>query len=111
VLGRLKGGISVGLTGDGPVGPARVLKDAPLDWARAAGVPVFVYAFAMSRQKRLKTWDKMILPMPFSRGVVVYAKFSDPLPRRIEAEALAALRADLARTLTEVVERAESLAR
>lgn len=110
VLGRLRSGVSVGLTGDGPVGPARVLNDAPLDWARAAGVPVFVYAFAMHRQKRLKSWDKMIFPMPFSRGAVVYRKFSDPLPRRIDPEALAVIRADLATMLTEVVQEAEAKA-
>ncbi|SMY06448.1 lysophospholipid acyltransferase family protein [Flavimaricola marinus] len=109
VLGRLRSGVSVGLTGDGPVGPARVLKDAPLDWARAAGVPVFVYAFAMSRAKRLKTWDKMMFPMPFSRGAVVYRKFSDPLPRRMEADDLAVVRADLAKALTEAVEQAEAM--
>ena len=44
--GRRARGSSVGLTGDGPPGPARVLKDAPLEWARATGRPVFVYAFA-----------------------------------------------------------------
>ena len=111
VLRRLKDGVSVGLTGDGPVGPARVLNAAPLDWARAAGVPVFTYAYAMSRQRRLKTWDRMILPMPFSRGAVVYRRVLDPLPRRMAAEDMAAARARLAEAMTAALAEAEGRVR
>ena len=107
VLRRLRAGESVGLTGDGPVGPARVLNAAPLEWARAAGVPVFTYAYAMSRQRRLKTWDRMILPMPFSRGAVVYARVLDPLPRRMAPDDMAAAQERLAAAMTGAVAEAE----
>ena len=110
VLLRLREGVSVGLTGDGPMGPARELKTAPLEWARAGQVSVFVYGFAMSRQRRLQTWDRMILPMPFGKGVCIYRKFSAPLPRKITPDDMATLRRELGKALTDVVEQAEEMA-
>ena len=95
ILRRQREGQSVGLTGDGPQGPARVLKDAPLEWARATGRPVFVYASATRRHLRLRSWDRTILPRPFSRGAVVWRLWRSDLPRRVDpathAEMLASL--------------------
>jgi hypothetical protein len=110
VLRRLREGTSVGLTGDGPQGPARVLKDAPLEWARATGRPVFVYAFATRRHRRLRVWDRMVWPGPFTRGAVVWRLWRDDLPRRIDEAGREVLRRDLAAALDAVAEEAEALA-
>lgn len=99
VLRRMQAGVSLGLTGDGPTGPVRVLKEAPLDWARASGAPVFTYAYAMTRARRLRTWDRMVMPLPFGRGVCLYRRWDATVPRRADAATLEALRADLAATL------------
>jgi lysophospholipid acyltransferase (LPLAT)-like uncharacterized protein len=104
VLRRLTEGMSVGLTGDGPLGPVRVLKDAGLDWARVSGRPVFVYAFSVRRHRRLATWDKMILPLPFTRGALAYRAWQGVVPRHPDAAALAALRAGLAAALDGVTD-------
>ena len=95
ILRRVQQGKSIGLTGDGPLGPVHVVKDAALDWARATGCPVFVYAYTVKRHRRLKTWDNMVLPMPFTRGVSVYQRWTVQVPRRADDAALALLRADL----------------
>ncbi len=110
ILRSLKAGQSVGLTGDGPQGPARVLKDAPLEWARATGRPVFVYAFAMQGQRRLSTWDRMAWPRPFSRGAVVWRLWRADLPRRVDAATQAEMLGSLARALDAAVADAEALA-
>jgi lysophospholipid acyltransferase (LPLAT)-like uncharacterized protein len=110
VLRRLREGVSVGLTGDGPQGPARVLKDAPLEWARATGRPVFVYAFATRRHRRLPAWDRMVWPLPFSRGAAVWRRWGAELPRRMEAGQQEALRRDLSAALDAVAAEAEVLA-
>lgn len=111
VMRRLREGTSVALTADGPQGPARALKDAPLDWARATGRPVFVYAFAMTRQRRLPVWDRLVWPLPFGRGAAVWRPWRDDLPRRADAAATEGLRADLTATLNAVVEEAEAMVR
>jgi lysophospholipid acyltransferase (LPLAT)-like uncharacterized protein len=108
ILRRVAEGVSIGLTGDGPLGPARVLKDAPLDWARATGVPVFLYAFGTRRHRRLGTWDRMILPLPFTRGVRLFRRWSDGLPRR--PDDMAALRADLTAALNQLTDQAAARA-
>jgi lysophospholipid acyltransferase (LPLAT)-like uncharacterized protein len=95
ILRRVAQGKSIGLTGDGPLGPVHVVKDAALDWARATGCPVFIFAYATERHRRLKTWDKMILPLPFSRGVSVYQRWEVEVPRRADANMLADLRISL----------------
>ena len=110
VLRRLRQGGSVGLTGDGPQGPARVLKDAPLEWARATGRPVFVYAFATRRHRRLSVWDRMVWPLPFTRGAAVWRRWNADLPRRVDAEGHEALRRDLTAALDAVAAEAEALA-
>jgi len=110
VLRRLKEGVSVALTGDGPLGPARLIKSAPLDWARAAGVPVFAYAFATRRHRQLDSWDRMRLPLPFTRGSYVYQVWKTDVPRRVSAEEQARLEAELAGALNAVCDRADSLA-
>ena len=81
ILRRVRDGISIGMTGDGPLGPALQVKDAPLDWARAMQRPVWGYAFAVKRHRRLKAWDRMIMPLPFSRGALVFEKW-DQIPAR-----------------------------
>jgi len=105
---EVQNGVSVGITADGPEGPARVVKTAPLDWARATGVPVFVYANAMTRHRRLGTWDRMVLPLPFTRGVGVFAHWDAVVPRRGTAEEMESLRRDLDRALTGVADQAEA---
>lgn len=106
VMRRLAGGVSIGLTGDGPAGPARVLKDPGLDWARATGASVFLYAFACARQRRLGTWDRMIWPLPFTRGVAMFRRWDGSLPRRATTAEIEAARASAAAALTALTEEA-----
>lgn len=111
VLRRVRGGSGVAITGDGPRGPARALKAAPLDWARATGRPVFVYAWAQGRPRRMRSWDRMAWPMPFRRGAAVWRPWRDAVPRRGTAEETEALRLDLQRALDAVTAEAEALAK
>lgn len=81
VMQEARAGVSIGITADGPIGPRRVLQDAPVDWARFTGLPVVVYAFEMAWGRRLGTWDRLIWPMPLGRAACVYRVVSDRLAR------------------------------
>lgn len=109
VLGMLKGGTSLAIAGDGPRGPRRVLRDPPLDWARAAGVPVFAYAWAIAGQRRAPSWDRMILARPYARGALVFRRWEAAMPRRMDDATREALRADLAAHVTATAAEAEAL--
>ena len=82
VMKRAKAGISIGITADGPTGPGYGVKDAPLEWARTIQRPVYGYAFATKRHRLLKTWDRMMVPLPFSRGAYVFQRINLDIPRK-----------------------------
>ena len=87
VLRRVREGVSIGMTGDGPLGPALVLKDAPLEWARVMKRPVYAYAFATKRHRILKTWDDMMFPLPFTKGRVVFKRFDGDVTQKMDETA------------------------
>ncbi|HEX8169476.1 MAG TPA: lysophospholipid acyltransferase family protein [Thermoanaerobaculia bacterium] len=92
-------------TPDGPRGPARVAKEGVVTAARLTGLPLQPIAVAARRKKFLGSWDRMLLPFPFTRTVCVYG---EPLlvPRDAEAEPW---RARLEQTLNALSDEAERL--
>lgn len=109
ILKRVREGVSIGMTGDGPIGPALQVQDAPLDWARATGMPVFCYAFGTTRGRRLNSWDRMLVPRLFGRGAYVFMRFDNVTDRKMPQEALEALREGLRNMLDASVSRADAL--
>lgn len=68
-------GLDLGITPDGPRGPAREVKDGVLFMAQKIGVPIVPIANALSRRVELKkAWDHFQVPLPFGRAVVVYGE-------------------------------------
>ncbi|HWL80231.1 MAG TPA: lysophospholipid acyltransferase family protein [Roseomonas sp.] len=61
----------VAITPDGPRGPRRVAAEGVAQLAAVAGVPVLPTAAAASRHRLLPSWDRMMLPLPFARAVLV----------------------------------------
>lgn len=82
VMKRAKDGVSIGITADGPTGPGFAVKDAPLEWARIMQRPIYGYAFASKRHRILKTWDSMMVPLPFTRGAIVFDRLDVAVPRK-----------------------------
>lgn len=64
-------GYHLGVTPDGPLGPREQVKQGTIDLARLAGTPIIPSAFAASRGKFLRTWDRFLIPYPFGRVVFV----------------------------------------
>ncbi|MCU0985245.1 MAG: lysophospholipid acyltransferase family protein [Acetobacteraceae bacterium] len=68
----LAAGRSVAITPDGPRGPMREAKPGVARLARLSGVPVIPVGVAVSRARRLRSWDRLMFPLPFGRGAIVY---------------------------------------
>ena len=64
--------VDLGITPDGPKGPRHQIKEGVLLLARMTKRPIIPLAFACSRGHRFGSWDRFLLPFPFSRGVLVY---------------------------------------
>ena len=67
----LSAGISVSMTADIPRGRSRKASPGIITLARLSGRPVLPVAFASTRFKRLNTWDRSVVTLPFGRGVFV----------------------------------------
>lgn len=74
MLKRLKAGDCVGITPDGPRGPAMTASTGIVNIARLAGVPILPITYATSRRRMLATWDRFHLPWPFGRGVYLWGE-------------------------------------
>jgi lysophospholipid acyltransferase (LPLAT)-like uncharacterized protein len=64
----------LGITPDGPRGPAEIVKSGVAQLARVTGRPVLPLAFSCSKAKRFASWDRFLLPYPFSSGVFVWGE-------------------------------------
>lgn len=103
--GALKGlvraareGRDLAITPDGPRGPSRVAKDGATRLARLTGRPLLPVAFECRPRIRLRTWDRLVLPVPFGRGVFAYGELMW-LDGDSDAEACEAAAAELGRRL------------
>lgn len=100
------GGVFI-LTPDGPRGPAEQMADGIMRIAKRTGAPIFLMGFAARPCKRLKTWDSMVLPLPFGRGAMV---FEGPVQFQ-PGDDLETVRTEWAARLTKATEAAEAALR
>lgn len=103
-LGRRNSDIAI--TPDGPRGPAEVVKPGVAQVARMTGRPILPLAFSSSRSKRFNSWDRFLLPYPFSRGVFAWG---EPLYYR-KGEELEVFRRRIEQALRDTTLRADELA-
>ena len=66
----------LGVTPDGPRGPRRTVQLGVIQLAMLTGLPIVPISLAFQHCKRLRSWDRMALPRPFSRAVGI---FHEPL--------------------------------
>lgn len=103
----LESGLDLGITPDGPKGPAREVKDGVLFLAQKLGVPILPISCAQSNSLVFsKSWDRFTLPMPFGRMVVVYGEPIHVGP----ADDFRTKAAELKRTLDSITLEAEARA-
>ena len=93
-----QGDVSAGVIVDGPRGPARVAKPGAVLLARATGLPIVPGTWWARPMLRVGSWDRTIVPLPFSR--IVFA-FAEPLfvPPDADDATVEAATAELTRRL------------
>jgi hypothetical protein len=113
ILRKVEEGCDVGLTPDGPRGPRRRVQPGVVAIARFTGLPIIPVTFSAAPARRLRSWDRTLVPKFFSKGVFVYG---DPIvvPRnadeRMQEDMRLALERELDR-ITDIADDAVTLAR
>ena len=66
-------GIQVGFTVDGPRGPRHVAQPGAVLLAKKTGQPILPFHVTAARRWQISSWDRMQLPLPFTRARVEIA--------------------------------------
>lgn len=88
---------------DGSKGPRYRVQSGVLMLAKMTGVPILPVTIDATRKIRLKTWDRMIVPLPFSRMCAV---FGEPMTIPRDAVDLEPYRRRLQDTMDSICARA-----
>ena len=99
MIAAIEEGAIVGMTPDGPRGPAETAKIGAVKLAAYTGAPILPAAYSSSRGPRLATWDRFLLAAPFSR-LAFAVRPPIHVERGADASALATARMALEAELT-----------
>ena len=107
---ELRKGAVLALTPDGPRGPLHKVHGGVIFLAEKSGCKVIPAGISAWPRKICKTWDNYIIPMPFSKGVMI---FGDPIevPAKLTEEEREAWCSKLADTISSLERQAEDLVR
>ena len=67
-------GWAVAFTLDGPRGPRYKVKPGPAALGKMSGVPLTMFHMGVDQAWMLNSWDRMMIPKPFSRVLVRFGK-------------------------------------
>lgn len=103
----IKDGV-LGTAVDGPTGPPYILAKNIVLLAQLGEYPLIPFAWSVSRCVRLKSWDKLIVPLPFSKGAYVFGKITH-IPKNISEEELEKIRLSVQNDINEMTKTADTL--
>lgn len=70
LLRELRQGTTIAIIPDGPRGPSMTLSMSPVYYAQKTGKPVIGVTYSIANAAIVeKSWDRMLLPKPFQRGI------------------------------------------
>ncbi|ESQ77985.1 lysophospholipid acyltransferase family protein [Asticcacaulis sp. YBE204] len=109
LLRWLRDGNAVAMTPDGPRGPAQVMTEGSLKLSQMTDAPMVLLGQSTRRFVTLNSWDHMRIPLPFTRGVMVW-EVLPPVPRDADEDRLTVIRLEAEATLTALTDRADAIA-
>lgn len=107
LLRRARDGWDLGIAPDGPRGPRRIAQPGVVAVARLTGKAILPVSFSARPMRRLGSWDRTLVPTPFSKGLFV---FGEPIlvPRGADTDECAALLQRVNDELNRVSDRADA---
>lgn len=94
------------ITPDGSRGPVYKAKIGAIHLAQKTRCPIVPLTFGVNRKRVMGSWDRFILPIPFSRGVVI---MGEPIyvPEDADKEVLRVKLNILEKSMLEITDRAD----
>ena len=107
VINKVRTGMYAAFTPDGPSGPRFQVQPGLVMAAKRTGAPILPMTFGAQWKRVLASWDAFLLPLPFSRIVVVYG---EPIyvPADASAADLEAKRREVEASLRRITETADT---
>jgi hypothetical protein len=101
LLGESAGGFDYAIMPDGPRGPCYEFKAGPIFLASRTGLPIVPITISFARCWRVRSWDRFILPCPFTRALIQVAP-EVHVPAALSAEDTESWRRQLGEALSDV---------
>jgi lysophospholipid acyltransferase (LPLAT)-like uncharacterized protein len=105
LVSAVRAGEDVAMVPDGPRGPARRLQGGIVALAATTGAPIVPVGVAARPARRLGSWDRFMVPVPFARCAVVFGGLMEVKRHDDRQEA----RARVERALEEATDAADAL--
>ncbi len=74
MIRRMRDGVAMAFTVDGPRGPRHVAKKGAVILAKKTGNPMLPFTVIADRYWTIDSWDKLQIPKPFARTRFIFAK-------------------------------------
>jgi lysophospholipid acyltransferase (LPLAT)-like uncharacterized protein len=103
MVAMINKGYRGGLVVDAPKGPAHVSKLGIIYLARLSGIPLLPIMWSADRYWRLGSWDRTIIPKPFSRIVFLFYDYLIQVPSDADREECEKHRQELDRVLNKLM--------
>jgi len=104
---KIKAGCHIGISPDGPRGPCQRAKGGAVRIAQRSGLLIYPVAYSAERRWTFRSWDRMILPKPFSRAVLA---MGEPISvsADIDEQGFRRKVAEMEKALNEITARADN---
>jgi lysophospholipid acyltransferase (LPLAT)-like uncharacterized protein len=103
---RAQEGCTIGHIIDGPKGPFGVVKPGLLVIAQHSGMPILPAIVSSEKRWVFNSWDKFMVPKPFSRVIIMFDK-ETYIPSDIDSDEFERLRLSIQERLYELYREAD----
>lgn len=95
IIRQLKKGNAIGITPDGPKGPNQIASIGVAQLAYLSKAIIVPIAYSTKKHKKLRSWDKFMIPLPFSKGRFCAGDIIDTANFKSADELLEKIQSDL----------------
>jgi len=74
MINALKNGSDIVIAPDGPKGPRHKAQIGVIELSRITGSPIVPVTFSASKKIVFNSWDRFVVPYPFSRGIFIWGE-------------------------------------